>query len=91
MISPYLFIFVLLFLKLKYSFPGDSDGKESACNVGDPGLIPGVGRALGGGNSNPLQYSHLHEQRSLVGYNPRGHKESDMTERLAYCWFMILY
>ena len=31
-------------------FPGGSDGKESACNVGDPGLIPGVGRALGGGN-----------------------------------------
>ena len=53
-----LFIFILLFLKLKNSFPGDSDGKESACNVGDAALIPGVGRALGGGNGSPLQYSH---------------------------------
>ena len=59
MISPYLFIFILLFLKLKYSFPGDSNGKESACNVGDPGLTPGMGRAFGGGNGNPLQYSRL--------------------------------
>ena len=40
-------------------FPGDSDGKESACNAGDPGLVPGLGRAPGEGNSNPLQYSCL--------------------------------
>ena len=40
-------------------FPGGSDGKESACNVGDPGLIPGSGRFPGEGNSNPLQYSCL--------------------------------
>ena len=33
-----------------------SDGKESACNAGDPGLIPGFGRPPGGGNGNPLQY-----------------------------------
>ena len=36
------------------SFPGGSDGKESACNVGDPGSIPGLGRSPGGGNGNPL-------------------------------------
>ena len=40
-------------------FPGDSDGKESACNAGDPGLIPGLGRFPGEGNGNPLQYSFL--------------------------------
>ena len=40
-------------------FPGDSDGKESACNAGDLGLIPGSGRSLGEGNGNPLQYSCL--------------------------------
>ena len=34
-----------------------SDGKGSACNVGDPGLIPGLGRSPGEGNGNPLQYS----------------------------------
>ena len=32
---------------------------ESACNAGDPGLIPGLGRSPGGGNGNPLQYSCL--------------------------------
>ena len=40
-------------------FPGASDGRESACNAGDPGSIPGLGRAPGGGNCNPLQYSCL--------------------------------
>ena len=40
-------------------FPGGSDGKESACNAGDPGLIPGLGRSPGEGNGNPLQYSCL--------------------------------
>ena len=40
-------------------FPGGSDSKEYACNVGDPGLIPGSGRYPGEGNGNPLQYSCL--------------------------------
>ena len=39
-----------------FSFPGGSDSKESTCNVGDLGLIPGSGRSLGEGNGNPLQY-----------------------------------
>ena len=39
--------------------PGGSDGEESACNVGDPGLIPGLGRSPGEGNAYPLQYSCL--------------------------------
>ena len=46
-------------LVLKTDFPGGSDGKESACNVGDPGLIPGLGRSPGEGNGNLLQYSCL--------------------------------
>ena len=37
-------------------FPGGSDDKESACSVGDPGLIPGSGRNHSEGNGNPLQY-----------------------------------
>ena len=49
--------FVIDFLP-KY-FPGGSDGKESACNMGDLGLIPGLGRSPGEGNGNPLQYSCL--------------------------------
>ena len=67
-------------------FPGGSDGKESGCNVGDLGLTPGLGRFPGGGHGNPLQYcclENLHGQRSLAGYSPWGHKESDMTERLS--------
>ena len=40
-------------------FSGSSDYKESACNAGDPGLIPGLGRSTGEGNGNPLQYSCL--------------------------------
>ena len=38
-------------------FPGGSDSKASACNVGDLGSIPGLGRSPGGGDGNPLQYS----------------------------------
>ena len=40
-------------------FPGGSDGKASARNVGDPGSIPGLGRSPGEGNGNPLQHSCL--------------------------------
>ena len=40
-------------------FPGGSDGKESACNAGDLGLIPGLGRSPGEGKGYPLQYSFL--------------------------------
>ena len=46
---------------------------ESACNVGDLGWIPGLGRSSGGGHDNQVQYSCLenpHGQRSLVGYSP---------------------
>ena len=40
-------------------FPGGSDGKELACNTGNPGLITGSGRSPGEGDGNPLQYSCL--------------------------------
>ena len=41
------------------SFPGGLEGKETACNAGDLGSIPGLGRSLGEGNGYPLQYSCL--------------------------------
>ena len=50
---------VLYFLHIYYIFPGSSYGKESACNAGDVGSIPGLGRSPGEGNGNPLQYSCL--------------------------------
>ena len=68
--------------------PCSSDGKESACNAGDLGLIPRSGRFPGEGNGNLLQYSSLEYspsgQRSLVGYSPWVRKESDKTERLTH-------
>ena len=48
-----------MFLYISVGFPGGSAGKESACNAGDPGSIPGLGRSPGEGNGNPLQYSCL--------------------------------
>ena len=63
-------------------FPSGLVGKESACNAGDPGSIPGWGRSPGEGNGNPLQYFCLgksHGQRSLMGYSPWGRKELDTT------------
>ena len=60
-------------------FPGGSAGKESTCNAGDLGLIPGLKRSPGEGNSCPLQYSGLENFMDCM-YSPWGHKESDMTE-----------
>ena len=63
-------------------FPGGSEVKVSASNAGGLGLIPGLGRSPGEGNGNPLQYGESHGRRCLVGYSPRGHKESNTTEQL---------
>ena len=53
-------ILQVLFGPLHFNLvPGGSDGKASACNVGDLGWIPGLGRSPGEGNGNPLQYSCL--------------------------------
>ena len=50
------------------SFPGGSDGKESACNTGDLGSIPGLGRSPGEGNSYPLQYSGLEKSMDCMAH-----------------------
>ena len=63
-------------------YPGGSDGKQSACNVGDRGLIPGLGRYPEEGNGYPLQYSTL--ENSM--------EELDMTERLTVSVsYVLLY
>ena len=72
---------------LSWDFLGGSDGKESTGNVGVPGSIPGLGLSPGEGNGNPPQYSCLenpHGLRSLAGYSPQGHKESDTNEHLTH-------
>ena len=72
----------LYYLPTSLGFPGSSDGKASAYNVGDPGSIPGSGRSPGEGNGNPLQYScpeNPMDWGAWGGYSPRGCKESDTT------------
>ena len=64
-----------------------SDGKASACNAGDPGSIPGLGRFpwRRKWQSTPaLLPGKSHARRSLICYSPWGHKESDTTERLHF-------
>ena len=70
-------------------FPGGSEVKASACNAGDLGSIPDQEDPLEKGmatHSSILAW-RIRGQRSLVGYSPRGRKESDTTERLHYLSF----
>ena len=57
------------------------NGKEYDSKAGDVSSVPGLERALGEENGNPLQYSCLENpiDRSLAGYSPRGRKESNTT------------
>ena len=62
-------------------FPHSSVGKESVCNAGDLGLIPGLGRSPEEGNGNPLQYSCLENPMDRGAWKAivhEGHKEMDM-------------
>ena len=74
-------------------FPHGSDGKESAYNVGDLGLIPGLGRSSEGGNGNPLQYScpenSMDRGAWWAAVYPWSHKESDVTELKQYFYSSI--
>ena len=69
------------FLCLFWGFPGGSDCKESACNEGDLGLIPGLGGSPGEGNSYPLQYPCL---ENLWTEDTGRLKESDTTKELTH-------
>ena len=55
-------------------FPGGSDGKESACDAGDLGSIPGLGRSSGGGHGNPFQYSCLEKFMDREAWRAAVHK-----------------
>ena len=65
----FLFFFFLYYCFIGKGLPGGSAGKESACNFGDLGSIPGLGRSPGEGKGYPLQYSGLEN-------SPWGRKES---------------
>ena len=68
-------------------FPGGSEGKESACNVGHPSMIPGSGRSPGEGNGNPLQYSCLENSwtEEPGGLQPMG------LQRVGHNWATSLH
>ena len=73
-------------------FPGGSDGNKSACNVGDPGSIPGSGRSPGEGHGSPFQYSCLENSvdRGAWWATVLGITKSDTTERQHfYCLRML--
>ena len=63
-------------------FPGGSDGKESACNVGDPGLIPGSGRCPGEGNGSSLPYSCLRNPMDREAWQASVHEAAKSQTRL---------
>ena len=64
-------------------FPGRSAGKKSACNTGDPGLIPGSGRSPGEGNGNPLQHSCLENPMDREAWRVTVHGVSRVRHDLA--------
>ena len=74
-------------------FPDGSDGKESTCNAGYLGSIPGLGRSPGGGHGSPLQFLawRIHGQRTLAGDSPWGRKESDTTEWLSTAQYIHIW
>ena len=73
-------------------FPGGSNGKESASNAGDLGLIPGLERSPGEGNGYPLQSSCLGNPIEELGtLSPWGCKESNTTEGLSLSWGLIVH
>ena len=68
---------------------GGSDGKESACNMGDPGSIPGLGRSLGEGNGNPLQHSCLENPMDGGAWKAAVHGVTEGRTRLSNFTFMF--
>ena len=71
------YIYIYIYIYFFFFFPWWLSRKESACNAGDSGSIPVLGRSLGKGNGNSLQYScpgNPHGQRSLVSCSPWGCK-----------------
>ena len=67
-------------IKAKLGFPDGSAGEESACNVGDMGSVPGLGRSPGEGKGYPLQYSGLENSMDCIVH---GVTELDTTQQLS--------
>ena len=88
---------IFIYVFVCWGFPCGSAGKESACNAGDLGSIPGLERSPGEAKGYPLQYSGLENSMDLYSL-----KELDMTEQLSlskkkyyysfvyYCWLAVV-
>ena len=72
-----IFLLLSVYIYIYMGFPGGSEYKASACNVGDPGSIRGLGRSPGEGNGNPLQYSCLGNPTNRGDWRPMGLQKSD--------------
>ena len=73
---------IINILSWVFGCPGGLEGKASACNVGDPGSIPGSGRSPGDGNGNPLQYSCL--DRGVWQATVQSRKKLDITKAIEH-------
>ena len=73
------------------STPGSSDGKETACNARDLGLIPGSGRSPGEGNGNPLQFSCLENSMDREAWQARVHGVTKSQTRLTLSFFLSFF
>ena len=81
---------ILIFFPLSlFGFPGGSEDKASACNAGDPGLIPGLGRSPGEGNGNPLQYSCLENPMDRGAWWATVHRVAKSRTRLSDFTFTL--
>ena len=72
-------------------FPGGSASKESPCNAGDLGLIPGLGRTPGGGHGNPLQYSCQEDSPGAWWASILRVANNQTQLSIAYLWFFLDY
>ena len=90
-LSPFPHIYLWVFQPS--GFLGGSNGKESACNAGDLGLIPGLGRSPGEGKGNPLQCSYLENSMDRRSCWATAHRvtESDMTEHYAFNNYIMVF
>ena len=70
-------------LQTLWGFAGSSDGKESACNAGDLGLVPGSGRSPGEEDGNPLQYSYLENPMDREAWQATVHGVAKSQTRLS--------
>ena len=69
----------LFFCGTSQDFPGGSDGKESACNAGDMGLIPGLGKSPGEENGYPLQYFYLENSMDRGAWQATGTHQAPLS------------